>query len=151
MTTTIVAYEHVDCPPPEVEAYLERFLNSLASEDGRLVVALRVPASAFGIPSSLALERRVNATITYDRDAGELNRIVGFSWKPEGGGPYPSFSGTLVADAASEGGGSVVSIVGRYTPPGWLAGGLFDVLLGRRIARATIRELLERIRDGIEG
>jgi hypothetical protein len=150
MTTTIVAYEHVDCPPPEVEAYLERFLSSLASKDGRLVVALRVPASAFGIPSNLALEKRVTATITYDRDADKLNRIVGFSWKPEGGGPYPSFSGTLVAGAASEGAGSIVSISGSYTPPGGVVGDLFDALIGRKIARATIRELLDRIRDGIE-
>jgi hypothetical protein len=150
MTTTIVAYEHVDCPPPEVEAYLERFLYGLASEDGSLVVELRAPASALGIPAHLAFEKRVVARLTYDRDADELNRIIGLSWKPEGGGPYPSFSGTIVADAASEGEGSVVSIVGHYTPPGGVAGGLFDALLGRRVARATIRELLERVRDGIE-
>ena len=150
MTTTIVAYEHVDCPPAEVEAYLERFLHGLASEDGSLVVELRAPASALGIPAQLAFEKRVIARLTYDRDADELNRIIGLSWEPEGGGPYPSFSGTIVADAAPEGEGSVVSIVGRYTPPGGLAGSLFDALLGRHVARATIRELLERVRDGIE-
>jgi hypothetical protein len=149
MTTTIVASEHVDCPPEDVESYLERFLYGLVSGDGSLVVELRAPARALGLPSHLAFEKRVVAKLTYDRDADELNRIVSLSWMPEGG-PYPAFSGTVVADAAVDTEGSVVSISGRYAPPGGMAGGVFDALLGRRIARATIRELLERIRDGIE-
>ncbi|MGP6157282.1 MAG: hypothetical protein ACLPYS_07205 [Vulcanimicrobiaceae bacterium] len=150
MTTTVVASEHVDCPPEEVEAYLEHFLYGLVASDGTLVLELRAPASALGLPGQLALEKRVVAKLTYDRDADELNRIVSLSWTPEGSGPFPSFSGTVVADAAVDTEGSVVSIAGRYAPPGGMAGDVFDALVGRRIARATIRELLERIRDGIE-
>jgi hypothetical protein len=150
MTTTILASEHVDCPPEEVESYLERFLYGLVAGDGTLVVELRAPARALGLPGHAAFEKRVVAKLTYDRDADELNRIVSLSWTPEGGGPYPAFSGTVVADAAMDSEGSVVSIAGRYAPPGGIAGDVFDALVGRRIARATIRELLERIRDGIE-
>jgi hypothetical protein len=150
MTTTISASERIDCPPQEVEGRLERFLDRMVLGRGELLFDLRLPASALGLPSRLALEKRVIAKLSYVRDADELNRMVSLSWAPEGGGPYPTFSGTLVADAAVDADGSVVSISGQYEPPGGIAGGIFDVLLGRHIARATLRELLKRIRDGIE-
>ena len=52
--------------------------------------------------------------------------------------------------SSSRGGHFTVVLRGNYEPPLGIAGKTFDAAVGGRIARATAREFLERIREFIE-
>jgi hypothetical protein len=143
----IVVYEHVICPPEQATAYLERYLSRFEHE-GAVAVDLRLPSAAFGLADAFSVTKRVEAHLTYAPEGTAGNRLLHVSWHPGGG--YPNFSGSLSADADADGDGTVLSLSGRYEPPGGPAGDAFDAALGYRIARATLRDLLERIRDGME-
>jgi hypothetical protein len=45
---------------------------------------------------------------------------------------------------------SRLTLEGEYEPPLGPAGKVFDVALGRSIARATVRRLLDALRDALE-
>jgi len=147
MSKLIVVYEHAVCPPEDATAYLERYLHRFAAE-GTLVVDLRLPSDAFGLPDAFSVTKRVEAVLTYAPEGTANNRLLHVSWHP--GAAYPNFSGSLSADADADGEGTVLALSGRYEPPGGAAGEAFDAVLGYRVARATLRDLLERIRDGME-
>ena len=71
-------------------------------------------------------------------------------WEAESGGPYPVFDGELTIGGDEDYNAFWLDLNGVYTPPGGLAGGLFDAVIGRRIADATARGLLAEIRTTIE-
>lgn len=56
----------------------------------------------------------------------------------------PSLAGEIRWASDPEG-GLAVEVVGRYTPPGMLAGRILDDIGLHRVATATLRDLLERI------
>ena len=59
------------------------------------------------------------------------------AWEAEGGGAFPAFTGSL--SAADEGAGFCrLDLDGAYSPPLGPAGALFDAVLGKRIAQATV-------------
>jgi len=147
MSKLIVVSEHAACPPEKGTAYLEQFMSGLANK-GALALDLRLPGAALGLSDTFAVTKRVEAKIGYTVEGTAPNRMLTVSWHPVG--PYPDFKGTLSADADADGDGTVISLVGRYAPPGGPAGEAFDAMLGYRIARATLRDLLEQIRDGME-
>lgn len=79
-----------------------------------------------------------------EREASCFERRIAVAWRPVGGGPYPSFSGTIAMRAQSDG-MLILEIYGKYAPPLGPVGAPFDLLAGQRIARKTARFLLEQI------
>lgn len=92
----------------------------------------------------LRLERDVKINLR-EKSAYPGYRLLDVSWEPKGGGPYPSFHGTL--SIADEGvGWSRIDLDGAYQPPFGLIGAAFDATVGHRIASATTTELLAHIK-----
>jgi len=71
-------------------------------------------------------------------------------WESADGGPYPAFDGQLVVAQDETYETCRLVIDGSYTPPGKVAGAAFDAVLGSRIASATAKELLERMRSFLQ-
>ena len=72
-------------------------------------------------------------------------------WEPEAPGPYPVFDGELSVASDEDYNAFWLVLDGSYKPPGGLAGGLFDALVGHRIAETVTHELFDTLRDAIEG
>ncbi|HMD03355.1 MAG TPA: hypothetical protein VKG44_10375 [Candidatus Baltobacteraceae bacterium] len=142
----IVASEHVQCPPQDADTYLDYYLSNLMAGDGTFEFDLRVPAPAH----LFEVEKRVVAKVAFVRDLGGRNQLIRLDWHAKGGGPFPVFEGTLSTTDDDAATGTVIALSGQYAAPGGAAGQLFDDALGYRIARASVRELLERVRDGME-
>ena len=59
--------------------------------------------------------------------------------------PTPGFAGTLTLRAGEDYSECELELHGRYDPPGGIPGMLFDSMVGRRIARATLGALLDGV------
>jgi hypothetical protein len=117
-------------------------------QTGGAELALRFPLPKLFI-DGLTLEKRVVVHLRYDRGAGGGESLA-IGWEPLGGGAsLPSFEGTLVAAPETEA-TCRLTILGGYSPPGGIAGILFDRLIGYRIANATIAALLAQFKESIE-
>lgn len=73
-----------------------------------------------------------------------FERRIAVWWEPIGGGPYPTFAGTISFRAQSDG-VLLIEIYGQYAPPLGAIGTPFDLLAGQRIASKTARYVLNRI------
>jgi hypothetical protein len=145
--TRLLAHEHVHCPPDRLERFVAAHLESLRREDGTIHLTLGVPTRTLGIN----LERPVVARVAFGPDAAGLNRVLHIDWEPEGGGPFPAFSGVLSAEPIDgPGEDSLLALDGNYNPPGGGAGRVFDDAIGLSIARSSARALLDQLRDGAE-
>lgn len=90
----------------------------------------------------MSLQRFVTAIVRIERDDDNLNDVIRIAWEPEGGGPYPSFDGTLVVWADGDANKTYVELEGSYQPPFGVLGQAFDSILGSTLARRTARALL---------
>ena len=102
---------------------------------------LRVPMrDAFG---GLSLEKAVDADVRYVVGHGAPDAL-GIDWMPQGAAAFPHFSGALAAVAAGSE-ACRLTLSGAYAPPGGIAGKAFDAVVGNRIARASLADLLHRL------
>ncbi|HLI94889.1 MAG TPA: hypothetical protein VKT72_02255 [Candidatus Baltobacteraceae bacterium] len=134
-------------PPSVALSGLERYIESKQH-----VLRLAVPLKSLGLPSELGLTQNVRVSFSSQR-RGPLStrrRYEGMSleWVPEGGGPFPAFEGNLILRPNS--GQTELELKGGYTPPLGEIGAAFDAVVGSRIARATIRILLENLKAALE-
>jgi hypothetical protein len=83
-----------------------------------------------------------------DTDEGRVHNAMLIEWTA-GTRLFPQFHGTLRLriDTVES---TLLTLEGSYRPPFGPAGLAFDRLLGRRIARSTMRELLERLALAME-
>jgi hypothetical protein len=135
-------YVSVRCPFDRVPGYLATYLarNGGTVEKGTLPMRLQVGDLVIEHPIALDLRRREGYPGYAFADIG---------WEAEGGGPFPSFSGAL--SAADEGAGFCrLDLDGSYAPPLGAAGALFDAVLGKRIAQASVADLLLRLKHVCE-
>jgi hypothetical protein len=138
----------IDCSADDCAHYLDAFVaQRRASAEHSVRLEIGVPVA------DLALRREVIATL--------IPRAVGAStsethiarydlgWEADKGGPYPAFAGTLtVAPGGDE--RSTLELAGSYQPPAGIIGQAFDAAMGRRIATATLRALLDTLKEGID-
>lgn len=118
------------------------FFEHAAVAGGPSVLPIRVDVGG------LVVEHLVSATISSGRDYDEPNELA-LEWIPKHAGVYPSFRGKL--HVFEEGTARCrIEIRGSYTPPFGSPGAVIDALLGRRVAHATLLELLGRFRDRAE-
>lgn len=145
---------YVGCPVSRATDRLNGFFRERAGagawESGRPIrIALRAPIPLPSLRTNVILQHDVIATLRH------LPRVLGndsfdVRWEPSGGGVFPHFSGTLSVENNEDYESFSLVLKGTYDPPLGPAGQAFDAALGHRIAIATARDLLARIRDAIE-
>ncbi len=147
--TRLLAHEHVRCPCDRLERYVAAYLETCRREDGTIHLTLGpLPTHTLGFN----LERPVVVHVQLGPDPAGLNQVLHVSWEPDGGGPFPAFSGILTAEPLEgpDRDDSLLALDGNYEPPGGAPGRLFDETIGYSIARGSARALLDRLRDGAE-
>jgi hypothetical protein len=148
-TSNISAKAAVHCPVNQADRQLSWFLKDRGSHDGalaRLELRAHVPPLRERTP---LFERPAMATITTRHATGEIFPSYAVRWAPEGGGPYPTFVGSLKVGATEDYEKFELILDGWYEPfigesPS------FDKLLGRRIAESMAANLLTTIARTIE-
>ena len=145
----------VNCPAHAAGDYLSRFFADRRQVDKPdsnepVRLALRAPVSLPGLQTEIMLQRDVVATIAPAPNVEGALATMNVVWEPAGGGPFPRFTGQLLAK--NDEGYDSFSLVldGSYVAPLGVGGAAFDAALGHRIAIATARNLIAEIRDAIE-
>lgn len=134
----------VKAPSGFAVAFLNTYVKDLGPGQGDAVMPLRYTIQQLG---GLTLERDVTVRVEYAAQDGGPAQLE-IAWEPDGT-LFPSFSGKLHTDATGET-TCAMTIDGNYDAPGGMPGQLFDAVLGVRIARGTIEELLSQFREAIE-
>jgi len=141
----------VNSPYGRTPSYLNWYLDALGKDrNGRVILRLQAPLKEAGIPTGLIVAKDVVAEFNYVDSPGALEEKTNVCWKPQDGSPYPAFNGSITIEADEDYGSSWLRLEGSYDPPFGIAGDIFDAAIGKRIALATARELLERLRDAME-
>jgi hypothetical protein len=132
----------VDVPFERVPVLAERFLAAQQQDAGEAIVPLRLQVA------DLTIERDVRLTIVPARRYPGYE-VMEIRWHAEHGAPYPTFRGTL---SAEQGGTTYcrLELDGGYEPPGNVAGAAFDAVIGKHIAEAVARTLLEHLKTAFE-
>jgi hypothetical protein len=134
-------------PPSTALSALERYIASKQN-----VLTLTVPLKSLGLPSELGISQSVRVSFSSKRQdplsTGRGNEGMSIEWAPDGGGPFPTFSGMLTLQPQS--GQTRIEMNGEYSPPLGEIGAIFDAVVGSKIARATIRILLENLKEALE-
>jgi hypothetical protein len=135
---------YVNCPV----SLARRHLSAFFSEHTRL--ALRVPLGIPGLKTGLLMRRDVSATIKQVQAVSDAFEDFSVNWEAIGGGPFPRFAGKIEVQGDEDYDSFRLVLQGTYDPPLGVAGEAFDALVGRWIAIATARDLLERVREAVE-
>lgn len=139
------------CPYVRAIEYFDRYLAQLPLSDsgtGR-VLRLRAALDAVGLAGDVALDRDVVASFEPSARTHGLEHGVVVTWSPAGGGPFPTFHGSL-SIAAKSPKASTISLEGGYQPPLGAIGKAFDAAVGHKIAESTADDLLKIIGERIE-
>jgi hypothetical protein len=132
-------YVSARCPFDRVPAYLATHLARSGGSVESAVLPMRLQLGDIVIEHAISISLR-------RREGYPGYSFASIAWEAEGGGPFPSFSGSL--SAADEGAGFCrLDIDGTYAPPLGPAGALFDAVLGKRIAQASVGDLLLRFKQ----
>jgi hypothetical protein len=142
--TEVHAERYVDCPFSVAEQYVSDYLERAAKGGPEATVQLPLVAGSFTISR--------NVELSFDRkragdDPGRAHFESEILWK-SGAKLLPDFSGVIRTRIAAP--GTLLIVAGRYCPPLGFFGTMFDRLIGRRIARATLRDLAERLGRSLE-
>lgn len=128
-----------ECPFSIADEYAKEYLER--AEAGGQEAYIRVP---WFVPLPLPV-RRVRMTFGLHRDVAEGGRAhdeIRFNWA-SGTRVLPDFRGTIMFRI--EGARTRVLIDGSYAAPLGTLGRWFDAAIGKRVARASLRDLAERI------
>lgn len=135
---------YIEAPYTQGAGALEARLGlAPGAERGTCTLTLVAPG-----PEGRDLARLV--TVFTERIAGTANYTSRYALRWDSGHtprgvPTPGFEGTLTLSAGQDYGECALDLEGRYDPPGGAAGKIFDELVGRRIAHATLTALLDAV------
>lgn len=137
----------VDCPVHNIMHHAERYftVHRRGAIPGK--ISLTVDLSQLNLPGTAQARHEVRVEHELVQKPGEPEALA-LAWDPDDR-TVPHFSGVLHA-VRKEGGGSLLTLSGGYDPPMGVAGAAFDAIVGRRIAVATVRSLLEDVKQFIE-
>jgi hypothetical protein len=135
----------VRAPSGFAVAFLNTYVRDLGGTGGDSILPMRYTITQL---AGLTLERDVTVRVEYVSQAGNVPAVLNIAWEPDAG-LFPSFSGKLYATETGKE-SCTLTIEGTYDAPGGVAGQLFDAVIGVRIARGTIEQLLAQFRDAIE-
>lgn len=114
-------------------------------------IKLSVPLAKLGFGANFGIDREVDVSfVPVHGHKGEriLHDELQFIWAPAGGGPFPTFNGSLKMHPL--GLNTEIVLSGEYQPPLGAIGEAFDAVIGKRIAEATAKMLLETLREELE-
>jgi hypothetical protein len=131
----------VHAPLASAARFLERFLTAHAGPKGE---GARVELRAGD------LAKHAVVTLVPEHRTGDMTPRYNVHWEAEEAGPYPVFDGVLTVAGDEDYNAFWLVLDGGYKPPGGLAGGLFDALVGHRIAETVTHGLFDTIRSEIE-
>jgi len=126
----------VGCPYHLAQQYVADVLREPANKPG--IMTLRVPIGDVGVTKD------VLATVGAGTDPMHFDQPWKVHWTPIGG-LYPNFEGEITVRADEDYTTCLLELQGDYRPPGGAIGQAFDAVVGRKIASATARALLEEI------
>jgi len=126
----------ITCPYGLAQLFLQA---ELTPAEGVLAWTLHV---APGSPHGIDMAKDVDVTVSHAIDPMHFDQPWNVTWKPQGGGPYPSFAGTLTVRADEDWNVAALELTGSYEPPMGIVGKAFDLLLGARLATTTAEALL---------
>jgi len=127
-------------------AFLRTYFQAQARGVAAAKIRLRLPTHA--VTGGIAVEKTVEAEVSYVLGHGAPDALQ-ISWVPEASGAFPRFQGTFTASPETEE-TCRLSLSGRYAVPGGVPGDMFDVVVGRRIARSSIGDFVERLGTAAE-
>ncbi|HEV3153855.1 MAG TPA: hypothetical protein VGZ02_08640 [Candidatus Baltobacteraceae bacterium] len=136
----------VECPYVRAREYLADILRPAAAESG----PQRLPLTAKFGPVPAELEKTVLVSYAPGSDPMHFDQPWLVSWTPEGGGPFPDFTGDLTVRADETYRTAVLELRGTYKPPLGAAGAAFDAAVGHKIASATAQTLLATLAAGMK-
>lgn len=136
----------VDCPTHYVMQHALRFFTVRRRDVAPGTISLRVDLSNLNLPGTAEARHTVSVCHDLVADAGTPG-VLELSWDPEDR-TVPSFKGTLRCEGGD--GRSALTLEGEYKPPLGVAGAVFDLVVGRRIASATLQSLLSDIKTFVE-
>lgn len=135
------------CPFSVAYDYAEDFFRQAVVRGAEVGVRLRDVVPTLGgrlrQPVRLMSMRRPD-----DAESGRAHDELEICWTA-GTRFFPDFEGTLRLRIASVD-ETRLMLEGTYRPPFGMAGRIFDIVLGRRVARATMCDLLDRLADAME-
>jgi len=136
--TPIHEFVSVRCPFDRVPGYLATHFARSGGSLEEAVLPMRLQLGDIVVEHGIRIGLR-------RREGYPGYSFATIVWEAEGGGAFPAFTGSL--SAADEGAGFCrLDLDGAYSPPLGPAGALFDAVLGKRIAQATVGDLLLRLR-----
>lgn len=136
----------VRCPFSVAHDYAEDFFADAARG-----VELHVPLRDLAPTRGGHLRRRVRLVavrLPDEHEPGRAHDALEIDWTA-GTRFFPDFHGALRLRIASVE-ETRLTLEGTYRPPFGAFGTVFDLVVGRRIARATLRDLLRRLGDAME-
>jgi hypothetical protein len=142
----VVVERVVRCPFSVAHDYAEDWFAGAARG-----IDLRVPLRDIAPTRAGRLRRRVRLVaerVLDEHEPGRAHDALQIDWSA-GTRFFPDFHGALRLRIASVE-TTLLSLEGEYQPPFGPFGAVFDLVIGRRIARATMRDLLERLGDAME-
>jgi hypothetical protein len=136
----------VDVPLASAPAYVASYIRDVESEgQGRIVLTVKVPLERLSFDRCIEISKAVSVHFAPLAEQDAFRLLTAISWEPEGGGPFPHFSGTVGVEADGTDNACCLTLDGAYDPPLGLVGDAFDAVVGRHIARLTARNLLDEI------
>jgi hypothetical protein len=136
---------YIEAPYVQAVAAFECRLGLAPGQsEGRCVLALVAPVAG-------GREIARDVTAATNRVPGTANftsqyRIAWDAGRTARGIPTPGFEGTITLRAGEDYDECELALDGRYEPPGGVAGKIFDDVVGRRVAHATLGSLLDGVR-----
>jgi hypothetical protein len=144
MISDISAKLDVLCPDHEATRHLTTFINQHVVDVGVVAIPLRLSKKAFE-NCRPPLESRVYARLSALRSADDLHQTYSLDLAHNGDRTLPYFSGALAIHASIADDCVGFFLAGQYRPTGDIIGTLSDLTLGRRIAQASVSNLLHTI------
>jgi hypothetical protein len=138
----------VDCAPFYALHHAERYFTVHRRDVTPGTISLHVDFSKLKLPGGSQARHDVRVKHELVKESGKPDELA-ISWDPDDR-TVPSFHGRLRAEAAGDEGKTLFLLDGSYTPPLGVAGAAFDLVVGRRIASATISALLEELKGFVE-
>lgn len=109
--------------------------------------ALTVDMSKVGLPGKV--QARHDVRIHYELSQGaDAQAVINLTWEPDDRF-VPKYTGVLSGEILEDG-SSRLTLAGKYEAPLGPVGAVFDAILGRRIAAATVHAFLADIKQFIE-
>ena len=143
--TNLFQRRFLPCPYGLAQKYLR---GELAGDSPEWQLHVTAPKSGIRLPFDLS--KAVDVTVRAAADPMHFDRPWQVTWAPHGGGPYPTFDGTLTVRADENWDVAALELSGTYDPPMGIAGKVFDAVVGARLAAATAKELLAHLGRSIE-